>query len=70
MDSALKHKLLSEFETMKSIEADAQKFYRKAADDPIVTDEAMRHQFQEIADDEQRHIELVERIMNLIHNCT
>ncbi|MBN1816776.1 MAG: hypothetical protein JW828_05420 [Sedimentisphaerales bacterium] len=70
MDNALKHKLLGEFETMKTIEADAHDFYRRAADDPLVTDETMRRRFQEIADDELRHTELVERIMNLIRNCT
>jgi rubrerythrin len=69
MDSAIKHKILGEFETMRLIEQDAHKLYLKASTDPNVTDPKVRTCFQRIARDEEHHVELVERIMNIVRNC-
>ena len=68
MDSS-KQTLLSEFESMRSFESEASEFYREAAQDPLVTDPTMQKRLNEIADDEQRHVEMVGRIMNIIQNC-
>jgi rubrerythrin len=69
MDSAIKHKIIGEFETMRLIEQDAHELYLKASMDPGVTDPKVRTCFQRIATDEQRHVDLVERIMNIVRNC-
>ena len=68
MDSAIKQNLLNEFETMKLIEQDAREFYLKASSDPSVTDQKVRNCLGKIAEDEGHHIELVDRIMNIIKN--
>ena len=69
MDNLNKQKLLNEFETMKLIEQDAHDFYVKASQDPSVKDEKIRKCFSRIAEDEQYHIELVDRIINILTNC-
>jgi len=69
MDNATKTKLISEFETMKLIEQDAHDFYLKASQDPNVKDEKVRSCFGRIAQDELHHVELVDRITNILKNC-
>ena len=69
MDNATKRKLLGEFYTMKLIEQDAREFYINASNDPDVTSPEIRTCFRNIAEDEKNHIELVERITNIIMNC-
>jgi len=69
MDNAIKHKLLDEFETMRLLEEDAHNFYRNASHDPNITEQSVRRCFASIADDEKHHVELVERIMNILKNC-
>ena len=64
-----KQKTLSEFETMKSIEQDAHEFYLKASDNPSLTDQRVRNCFGKIAEDEKYHVELVDRIINILTNC-
>ena len=68
-DNAVKQKILSEFESMKLIEQDAHRFYCDAAEDTIVTDRSMRNHLQQIAEDENHHTELVDRLINIIQNC-
>ncbi|MHC4539804.1 MAG: hypothetical protein ACYTEK_10495 [Planctomycetota bacterium] len=69
MDKATKHKLVTEFETMRLIEQDARDFYIKASQDQSVEDQKVRSCFTRIAEDEQHHIELVDRIINTLKNC-
>ena len=69
MDNATKQKLIGEFETMKMIEQDAHDFYAKVSQDPSVKDESVRNCFGSIARDEQHHVELVDRIINILKNC-
>jgi len=69
MDKAIKHKMISEFETMKSIEQEAHDFYLMAAQDPIITDPAIADKLTEVAADELRHVRIVNRIINIIQNC-
>ena len=69
MNTATKRKLIGEFNTMKFIEQDARDFYLKASLDPGVSEPEIRNCFRSIADDEKVHIELVDRIMNIINNC-
>lgn len=69
MDDFNKQKLVSEFGMMKMIEQDAHDFYVKASQDRNVKDEKIRKCFGTIAEDERHHIELVDRIINIIRNC-
>jgi rubrerythrin len=69
MDNINKQKVLSEFEMMKSIEQNAHEFYNKALENPSLTDQGMRQCFQKIAEDEKNHVDLVDRIINIITNC-
>ena len=54
---------------MKLIEQDAHEFYVKTSTHPGVTEPEIGDCFRKIAEDEKYHIELVERIMNIINNC-
>lgn len=69
MDNLNKQKLISEFGMMKMIEQDAHDFYVKVSKDPKVKDEKIRNCFTKIAEDERNHIELVDRIINILRNC-
>ena len=69
MDNVTKQQLVSEFETMKLIEQDAHDFYVKVSQDQSVKDERIRNCFSKIAEDERYHIELVDRILNILTNC-
>lgn len=70
MENQNKQRLVSEFETMKMIEQDAHDFYVKVSQDRNVKDQKLKNCFERIAEDERRHIELVERIINIVRNCT
>jgi rubrerythrin len=69
MDNITKEKVLGEFKTMKLLEQNAQEFYSKALENPSLTDTNTRNCFQKIAEDESHHVELVDRIINIITNC-
>ena len=69
MNDTIRQKLLGEFETMRLMEQDAHEFYLKASTDPSMNQPTVRKCFSQIAEDEKRHVELVERIMNIIRNC-
>ena len=69
MDNITKQKVLREFETMKLLEQNAHEFYSKALENPDLTDQNTRNCFQRIAEDEKRHVELVDRIINITTNC-
>jgi rubrerythrin len=58
--------ILSEFDTMRSIEESARDFYRQIVIDPRVDSPEVKQIFAHIAEDEQRHIEIVDRIVHLI----
>lgn len=70
MDDFNKQKLVSEFGMMKMIEQDAHDFYVQASQDRNIKDQKIRSCFERIAEDEKHHIELVDRIINIIKNCT
>jgi len=70
MENLNKQKLVSEFETMKMIEQDAHDFYVQVSQDRNVKDEKIKNCFNRIAEDELYHIELVERIINIVRNCS
>jgi rubrerythrin len=69
MDDPTKQKILSEFETMRLIEQNAQEFYTKASEDSDLANEKIRSCFDKIAEDEEHHVVLVDRIINIVKNC-
>ena len=64
-----KERLIADFNLLKSFEQSARDFYAKVSSDPRVTDEEIRNVFKRTSDDEQRHVEIVQRIMNIINNA-
>ena len=68
-DTLHSQKLLSEFETMKVIEQNAHEFYVKVSQNPGIENGKIRDSFCRIAEDEKHHVELVDRIINIIKNC-
>ncbi|MHC4693759.1 MAG: hypothetical protein ACYS67_13535 [Planctomycetota bacterium] len=61
-----KDKIISEFETMKSFEATARDLYIRIYSDPRVEDERIKNTFKMIAEDEQLHVELVQKIIDIL----
>lgn len=62
-----KDKLIGDFEMMKSFEASARDLYIKISSDPEVEDERIKNTFKIIAKDEQKHTELVQKIINIVN---
>lgn len=64
-----KDQILSEFDTMRTIEESARDFYRQIVVDPRVDSPEIKQVFARIAEDEQRHIEIVDRILHCIRTA-
>ena len=62
-----KDKLIGDFEMMKSFEVSASDLYIKISSDPGVEDERIKNTFKIIAKDEQKHAELVQKIINIVN---
>ena len=63
-----KDDIITDFETMRSFEETARDFYLKVCADPKVKDELTLKVFKRIADDEQKHVETVDKILSIIKN--
>jgi rubrerythrin len=61
-----KGKIISELETMKELEISARDLYRKISSDPGVEDRRIKNVFGKIAEDEQQHAGLVQKIIDII----
>ncbi len=64
-----KEKILSEFGMMKDFELTARDLYISIVNSPDVKDQKVKDIFAKIADDEQRHSELVQKIINITTNA-
>jgi len=64
-----KDKIRHEFETMKLLELSAADQYARIAEDPDIAHSGVRTAFASMAEDERRHAELVDRIINLVNNA-
>ncbi len=64
-----KDKIIGEFETMKSFEVSARDLYIRISSDPRVEDESIKDTFKKIAEDEQRHADIVQKIINIVSNA-
>ncbi len=68
LNNEKKDKLISEFTIMKELEESAGDFYLKVAGDERVIDENIKEIFREIAKDEERHAEIVQKIIDITKN--
>ena len=64
-----KDKIIGEFETMKSFEASARDLYIRISSDPGVEDRNIKNVFAKIAEDEQKHADIVQKIINIVSNA-
>lgn len=62
-----KEKLIREFTQMKDIERSARDFYLLACEDETVAED-IKIKLSGIADDEDRHMKAVDKILNIIKN--
>jgi len=60
-----KRQIIAEFTAMKDLEECAYELYSKASSDPKIANEKIRRAFEEIAEDEKRHIGLVQKIIDI-----
>lgn len=60
-----KRQIIAEFTSMKALEQCAYELYSKISGDRQIADEKVRAVFKEIAEDEKRHIGLVQRIIDI-----
>ena len=63
-----KKKLIGEFEMMRDFELTAKDLYIKIASSPDVEQQQIKDTFAKIAEDEQRHADIVQKIINIITN--
>ncbi|MGA1980249.1 MAG: hypothetical protein ABSG99_06780 [Sedimentisphaerales bacterium] len=64
-----KEKIISEFEMMRDFELTVKALYIKIVNSPDVKDQKIKDIFAKIAEDEQRHSELVQKIINIATNA-
>ncbi len=64
-----KAKIVSELATMKSYELSARDLYREIAGDSRVVEPKIRSAFVRLAEDEHRHAELVQEIIDLVEKA-
>jgi rubrerythrin len=63
-----KKKLIGEFEMMKDFELTAKNLYVKIVNSPDVEQQQIKDAFAKIAQDEQRHADIVQKIINIVIN--
>ena len=64
-----KGKIVGELATMKSFELSARDLYREIAGDSRVAERKIRDAFMALAEDEHRHAELVQEIIDLVNEA-
>jgi rubrerythrin len=63
-----KETLIEWFGQMRDFEKSAKDTYLSIASDPRVEDEEIRKVFETVANDESRHVDIVQRIINIVQN--
>jgi rubrerythrin len=64
-----KEKIISEFEMMRDFELSTKDLYIRIINSPDVKDQKIKDIFAKIADDEQRHADIVQKIINISSNA-
>ncbi len=62
-------RIISDFETMKSLELSARDLYAQIAADPEIQVQKVKTAFSSLAADEQEHAEIVQEIINIVTNA-
>jgi rubrerythrin len=63
-----KKEIISEMEMMKDFELTARDLYIKIANSPDVPQQQIKDTFANMAEEEQRHADIVQKIINIINN--
>ncbi|OGZ76811.1 MAG: hypothetical protein A3G45_01675 [Candidatus Staskawiczbacteria bacterium RIFCSPLOWO2_12_FULL_37_15] len=63
-----REKLLRYFQQMKGLEESSRDYYMKVALDPNFDNQKIKNTFERISKDEQRHADIVAKIISLINN--
>ena len=66
MEKQTREKLIKEFMLMRDFEVSARDYYLKIASESSVKNEELKKEFKNIAADEQKHIAIVDKIIDLI----
>jgi rubrerythrin len=61
-----REKLVQYFEEMKGLEESTRDYYIKVSLDPSVDSQEVKDTFERISKDEQRHADIIEKVLNLI----
>jgi hypothetical protein len=64
-----KEKILSEFEMMRDFELTVRDVYIRITKSPDVKEQRIKDIFAKIAEDEQRHADIVQKIINIATNA-
>ncbi len=64
-----KEKIIDEFEMMKDFELTVRDLYVRIVNSPDVKDRKIKDTFVKIAADEQRHADIVQKIINIAANA-
>jgi rubrerythrin len=63
-----KKEIISEMEMMKDFELTARDLYIKIANSPDVLQQQIKDTFANMAEEEQGHADIVQKIINIINN--
>lgn len=63
-----KKEIISEMEMMKDFELTARDLYIKIANSPDVPQQQIKDTFANMAEEEQGHADIVQKIINIINN--
>lgn len=61
-----KNKIIDEFKIMKYFEISARDYYLQVCSDPALTDDKFKAAFKNLADRQTRHINILQKIIELI----
>jgi rubrerythrin len=68
-DKPTKDKILTDFRLMKDYETSTAGFYNRVCSDPQVTQQQVKDTFKKIVEDELRHANLVQKIIDIVNTA-
>jgi len=68
MSNKNKEEIISEFEMMKDFELTVKDLYIRISGSPDVQQKQIKETFAKMAQDEQRHADIVQKIINIVTN--
>jgi rubrerythrin len=64
-----KDKIIGEFESMKTFEESARDLYIRISSESSIEDKNIKDVFGRMAKDEQRHADIVQKVINIVTNA-